>query len=182
MRVHVGSKNVTKVQAVKDAVKLYPKLFVGAEVVGLEVDIPLYGHPKTLDETVAGAIARAKKAFEVECNFSFGLEGGLLPVSGSRSGYMETSVCAIYDGKSVYLGMGPSFEWPKAVTELVVAGKMDASSAFKHLKFTDQEKLGNTPGGVSGYLSNGRMKREHQVLQSIITALFHLENPEIYGS
>src|SRR6266436_10100524 len=111
MKINVGSKNRTKVQAVEDTVKLYPKLFHKPEVVGIDVKIDLFGHPKNIKETVEGAIERAKNAF-TNCDYSFGLEGGLMEVPLSKTGFMEVGVCAVYDGKNTYLGLSPAFEWP----------------------------------------------------------------------
>ncbi len=108
MKINVGSKNKVKIDAVKHAVSLYPNLFPAAEIFGKEIEIDLYGHPKNFDETMRGAVERAKKAFE-NCDYSFGLEGGLLEVPHSKSGFMEVSACAIYDGKNVYVGLGPAF-------------------------------------------------------------------------
>src|SRR5258708_21465293 len=135
VRIHAGSKNQTKVSAVKDAVKLYPNLFPTPEVFGIDVDIALFGHPKNIKETVEGAIERAKKAF-ADCDYSFGLEGGLMEVPLSKIGFMEVGVCAVYDGKNIYLGLSPAFEWPKRVTDLILSDKADASQAFKHLGLT----------------------------------------------
>src|SRR3989344_3452838 len=140
MRINVGSKNQTKVQAVEEAVALYPNLFSNPEVTGVDIELELYGHPKNIKETVEGAIERAKKAF-IDCDYSFGLEGGLMEMPFTKTGYMETGVCAIYDGKNFHLGLAPSFEWPKQVTELIANGKADASQAFKQLGLTTEEKL-----------------------------------------
>lgn len=129
MKIHVGSRNQTKTQAVVDAVSLYPQLFPNPRITAIEVSLDLYGHPKNLKETIKGAVARAKEAF-TDCDYSFGLEGGLMEVPFSSSGFMETSVCALWDGKEIYLGLGPAFEWPKAVVKMVLSGKADA----KHLK------------------------------------------------
>lgn len=74
MKIHVGSKNQTKVQAVRDTIALYPNLFSEPEVTGIDIDVHLFGHPKSLDETVQGAIDRAKKAF-IDCEYSFWTRG-----------------------------------------------------------------------------------------------------------
>src|SRR6185437_13474992 len=129
MKIHVGSTNKLKIKAVVDAVALYPKLFPKPKVVGIDVNVPLYGHPKTMQETVEGAITRAKDAFK-NCDISFGIEGGLIEVPHTNSRYMETGVCAVYNGKQVFLGLGPAYEWPVAVTELITSGKADGSQAF----------------------------------------------------
>ncbi len=177
MKIAVGSKNQTKITAIKEALALYPKLFSNPEIFSVEIDVKLYGHPKNIKETVQGAIERARKAF-VDCDYSFGLEGGLIEVPLSKTGYMEVGVCAIYDGKNFHLGLSPAFEWPREVTDLIVSGKADASQAFKQLGLTSEEKLGAVEGGIIGFLTDGRLTREDFTRYSIIMALIHLEHPE----
>lgn len=179
MKINVGSKNKLKLEAVKDTLRLYPKLFLRPKVEGIEVSVPEFGHPKNIKETIKGAVTRAEKAFE-DCDYSFGIEGGLIEVPLSKSGFMETNVCAIFDGKKVYLGLGPSFEWPPKVTKLITLGKADASRAFKQLGYTQHEKLGAVEGGITGFLTNGRLTREDFIKYSIIMALIRLENSQIY--
>lgn len=176
MTIHVGSTNTTKIQAVRDTLVLYPQLFPDPVIKGIDVEVPIYGHPKNLQETIDGAINRAKKAF-TDCDYSIGLEGGLMEVPQTRTGHMETNACAIYDGKEIYLGLGPAFEWPKKVTELILKGQADASLAFKQLGLTEHDKLGAQQGGITGPLTNNRITREDFMKYSIIMALIHLENP-----
>lgn len=180
MKIHVGSQNKLKIQAVKDAVALYPKLFPNPKIVGLDVNVPLYGHPKNIQETVEGAIKRAKDAF-VDCDYSFGLEGGLIDIPYTETGYMETGVCAIYNGSNIFLGLAPAYEWPKAVTDLIVSGKADGSQAFKQLGLTHHEKLGAVKGGIIGVLTDGKMTRENFTMYSIMMALIKVDNPEMYS-
>lgn len=180
MKVGVGSLNKTKVAAVQDAVLLYPDLFPEVEVKGVDVQIDLYGHPDTIEKTIQGAIDRAKQA-HVGHDIGIGLEGGLIAIPQTRSGHMETGACAIYDGKSVYLGLAPSFEWPRKVTEMILRGEADASQAFKLLGLTNAEKLGAMDGGIIGMLTNGRHPREDFSRLSIIMALIHLEQAEMYA-
>jgi len=178
MKINVGSKNAIKIKSVEDTFALYPHLFPELEVVGVDVNVELYGHPKSLSETVDGAIARAKEAF-VDCDFSVGLEGGLLQVPHTKTGHVETSVCAIYDGKNIHLGLGPSFEFPKKVTEFIVEGRGDASQGMKKFGFVEHEKIGTAEGAVS-FLTGGKMTRSDQTKYSILMALVHLEHPEAY--
>ncbi|MBA3724343.1 MAG: DUF84 family protein [Candidatus Levybacteria bacterium] len=179
MKIHIGSKNQTKVQAVIDTILLYPSLFPTPEVIGIDVDVALYGHPKSIKETVEGAVSRAKKAF-AHCDYSFGLEGGLIEVPYTKTGFMETGACAIYDGKNIFVGLGPAYEWPQDVTKMILDGKADASLAFKQLGYTHHEKLGSIKGGIIGELTNGRIMREDFTKYSIIMALIHLEKSELY--
>jgi inosine/xanthosine triphosphatase len=179
MKVTVGSTNQTKIVAVQEAVALYPTIFLEPEVIGREVNVDLYGHPKTIQETIDGAIARAKQAYS-DCDFSFGLEGGLLEVPHTKTGFMEVGACAIYDGQNIHLGLSPAYEWPKEVTQFIVSGKADASQAFKQLGLTEHAKLGAQPGGIIGWLTNGRLTREDFTKYSIIMAMIQLERPNLY--
>ena len=179
MKIHVGSKNKIKIQSVVDAIALYPELFPKAQIIGVDVIVEEFGHPKNLEETISGAIARAKNAFEGS-NYSFGLEGGLMEVPHTKSGFMEVGACAIYDGKNIVLGLSPAFEWPKGVTELIREGKADGSQAVRQLGITEHEKIGATKGGIVGMLTNGRLPREDFTKYSIMMALVQLEKPELY--
>ena len=179
MKVHVGSKNKTKVNGVKEALSLYPKLFPEAVVEGIDVQIELFGHPKNLDEVMRGARDRAEQAF-TGADYSFGIESGLVPTPHSRTGYLEVAACVIYDGKQHAVGFAPAFEWPKKVLNAILNEGMDASTAFKKLGMTEHEKLGAMDGGMCGFFTKGRFTREEQTRASIIMALIQLENPEMY--
>ena len=179
MIINVGSQNKVKLAAVTETLALYPELFPEPQIRGVDVDIDLFGHPTGIDEVTRGAIDRAKKA-HTGAGISVGLEGGLMEVPHCKTGYMEVNVCAIYDGEQIHLGVSSGFEWPTEVTRLIVSGQSDASQAFKQLALTHEEKLGATPGGIVGLISKGRMTREDQIKQSIITALIQRENSNLY--
>ncbi|KKR50642.1 MAG: hypothetical protein UT84_C0009G0029 [Candidatus Curtissbacteria bacterium GW2011_GWA1_40_16] len=179
MKINVGSKNQTKIQAVKDAVILYPNLFPKPQIIGIDVNVELFGHPKSIKETIKGAVERSKNAFN-DCNYSFGIESGLMEVPYTKTGFMEVGACVIYDGKDIYIGLSPAYEWPKEVTKMILNGKADASQAFKQLGFTHHKKLGAVAGGIVGVLTEGRITREDFTKYSIIMALIQLEKSEFF--
>ncbi len=146
MKIGVGSKNKTKVLAVAQTLQDYPR-FVHAQVNGVDVNIEQFGHPKNLDETVSGAIHRAKAAW-IGHNFGFGIEGGLMTVPYTKSGHMEVAVCAIFDGVQVYLGLSPGYEWPQKVLDKILNEGMDGSQALKASGLTMADKLGEHEGFV----------------------------------
>ena len=176
MKINVGSTNQAKIEAVTEVVGDYP-MFKNAEVVGVEVTVELFGHPKSLAETVNGAIERAKKAF-VDCDYSVGIEGGLMAVPHTTTGYIEIGVCAVYDGTRHALGFSSGMEWPTKVTELILAG-YDGSQALRETGLTAHTKVG-TAGGGSGILTEGRMDRKATMKQGLIMALIQFEHPELY--
>lgn len=96
MKIKIGSKNQTKIQAVEEAIS-GSEILKGAEVSFIDVVTEKFGHPISMELVVRGAMDRAQQAFQ-DCNYSFGIEGGLVEVFGTKSGYMEVAACAIYDG------------------------------------------------------------------------------------
>lgn len=179
MKIGVGSPNQVKINAVKEVVALYPDL-KDVEVLSVPVEIEEFGHPKSIEETMRGAVERARRSF-VGNDLGVGIESGLIAVPYTRTGYLEIQFCAVYDGKNIYSGSAPGFEWPLKVTELIVQGKADGSQAFKMAGLTQNEKQGSQKGGIIGILTKGKLTREEQVKQSVLMALIQLENPEMYA-
>lgn len=177
MRVHVGSKNKTKVEAVARAFGKSAK-FKHAEIVGVDVQVEEFGHPKNLTETVEGAKSRALAAFK-DCNLSVGIEAGFMQVPHSKSGHMIVDVCAIYDGVEYHIGLTPAYEWPKKVVDLILNKGMDGSQAVREAGLTDEKKVGATKGSIY-ILTNGAIDRTEFNSFGVMMALVHLEHPEFY--
>lgn len=179
MRIHVGSKNATKVDAVKHLFATSP-LFALAEIVGVDVNVETFGHPRSLEQVVKGAIDRAQQAF-VDCDLSVGIEGGMLEVPQTKTGYMEVAMCAIWDGERIALGGSPLYEWPIAVADGILNQGLDGSQALKQAGITTHEKIGTAQGGIH-ILSNSRMDRTELNRLAVMMALIQLEHPAHYGS
>jgi inosine/xanthosine triphosphatase len=177
MKITIGSKNKTKVKALEEIISDY-ELLKNAEVVALNVLSEVSEQPKTLEETVKGANNRAKNAWQ-DCEYSFGIESGIFEVPYTKTGYMDVTVCSIFDGKNNHLGISSMFEYPKKVTELILKGDHDISQAYKEIGLTSAKKLGEEEGAV-GQLTKGRIIRTDYNKQAITMALIHLENPELY--
>jgi len=177
MKINIGSKNKAKIEALQEIIKDYPD-FVDAKVVAVEVNSEVSHQPKSLEEVVDGAMKRAKNCFN-NCEYSVGLESGLMKVPETKTGFMDVGACAIYDGKQFHLGLSSAFEYPVEVTKYALENDAEFSTAFRELGFTDKEKIG-TEEGIIGVLTKGRLKRKDQVKQSIQTALIHLENKHLY--
>lgn len=178
MKVGMGSKNKTKVQALIDVLADYP-MFAGAEIVGVDAVTDVFGHPKSIEETIEGAIARAKKA-QVGHDYGFGIEGGLMKVPHTKTGYMEIGACAIYDGEKVHLGISPALEWPREALNGILHQGLDGSQAMKAVGIDKgEEKLGEREGFI-GIITKGRMTRTDYNKAAIMMALTHLEFPEYF--
>jgi len=175
MKISVGSKNKTKIDAVKEILGDYP-MFEEASVEGVDIRIEQFGHPKSLEETVDGAVNRAKQAYP-GYDYSFGIESGLMKVPQTKSGYMEFTACAIFDGQQIHMGLSQAYEWPKSVLDGILNKGLDGSQAMKAAGLTEREKLGEHEGFV-GMFTKGRINRTQYNKAAVIMALIHLENPE----
>jgi len=180
MKISIGSKTTVKVNALKEILKEYPD-FKNAEVVSIDTDSKVSEQPKTLEETMQGAINRAKAAFQNSkgVDFSFGVEAGLSKIPNTKTGYMNLTVCVIFDGKDIHVGLSSGFEYPIKVTELVFKEGLDINQAFHKVGLTKDPKIGSSSGAI-GFLTKNRLPRKEYVKESIRTALIHLENKEHY--
>ena len=177
MKINVGSKNEAKLNAVKETANLYDFLS-NSEINCVDVNIEVFGQPKSLNETVEGAMNRAKNSF-VNCDLSIGIEAGLIQVPHTKSGFMDIQAACIYDGKNFHFGLSSAFEFPKKVMDLVLNSNLDASQAFHKLGLTDKIKIGNSEGGI-GLLTKGKIIRKDLIKQALMNALIHLENPGLF--
>lgn len=174
MKLVIGSKNPAKVRAVKEIIQEYPSL-TGSLVLPFNVSSGVADQPLSLEETIAGAKNRARKAFW-ECDYSFGLESGLMAVVGSKTGYFDVCVCAIYDGQDYHLGLSSAWEFPNpAITKSMIEEGLDMSQAINQHGLTNNPKIGEEQGAI-GLLTKGRLTRQEYTKQAIRMALIHIEN------
>jgi len=176
MKINIGTKNEIKIGALRETAADYYFLR-NAAVEGIESGSGVSDQPKNLEETVLGAKNRAHGAF-AGCDLSAGIEDGLMEVPDSRTGFMNVTVCAFYDGKQYYLGMSAAFEYPLRAVELVKSG-LDINQAFYEMKLTDDPQIGSSQGAI-GILTKGRWRRKDTVKQAIIAALIQLDNKDLY--
>ena len=175
MKICVGSTNQVKIEAVREALSEYG---LDAEIISVKASSDVSEQPKSLDETIKGAMNRAKNAFS-NCTYSIGLESGLVPIPHTKTGYMDICACAIYDGKEFHLGMSSAFEYPREMTRLVFEENLDIDQAAFKTGLTKNPDVGSKEG-VIGILTKGRLLRKDYTKQAVVTALIHLENPHLF--
>ena len=82
LKVNVGSKNPAKVDSVRQTLEQYDFL-KPFEVNSMDVSSGVSEQPKTIDEVFRGSNNRARNSF-VSCDYSIGLESGMLKVPSSN--------------------------------------------------------------------------------------------------
>ncbi len=169
----VGTKNQAKIDAVAEILRDYPHL-QDAEVQGADTSSGVSDQPKSLDETIQGAQNRAKSVY-AECDYSVGIESGLMQVPHTKSGYMDVCVAAIYDGEQYHLGLSSGWEFPDPeVTKLMTEGGLDMSQAINKAGMTADPSIGSKAGAI-GILTKGRVDRKEYTKQALRMALIHID-------
>ncbi len=163
IKFSIGSENKDKVKGAKDAVS---KFFGKCSVKGFKVKSRVKNQP-TGEETIKGAINRAKAVFK-DCDFSVGLESGLFLFRGT---YYNIMWCALYDGKTVFLGSSMGFAIPDTLGK--EAKVKTLSRAFEYL-------YGKKANGVIDVLSGKKLKRSEMAEQACSCSLLQLVNREIF--
>ncbi|MEK7511303.1 MAG: DUF84 family protein [Patescibacteria group bacterium] len=174
MKIVVGSKNPAKVEAVQEILQDYPHL-KDAEVVGVEVSSGVSDQPTSLTEVTTGAMNRAKASF-VDCTYAIGLEAGFMEVPNAKSGHMNVTACAIYDGTDTHFGLSSAFETPdKETMRLVLEEGMNLSDAAVQTGWVETVDEARKHNGVIAKLTKGKLDRKEYVKQSIRVALVHID-------
>jgi len=198
MLLVVASENPVKVRAVQELLSAYP-LLNHAQVRNVHADSGVSEQPLSLDETVQGAITRAKSAYLAWCNpsgtnntntkdfsdcpdcYSIGIEDGLMEVPHTKTGFMNVTCCALFDGKHIALGLSSCFEYPPKVTDYLIHHNLDVNQAFFKEKLTKNPTLGSAEGAI-GLLTQGRLPRKEIIKQAVRMALIQLEKKEWYAN
>lgn len=169
--IYVASLNKNKINAVA-------QVFDSYKVTGIQGISGVREQPVSLDETIRGAVSRARSVFGSKCEYSVGIEDGISQVQGTASGYMNFCCCAIFDGTGIYLGLGPAFEYPPRCTKQVINEGITISEAFVSL--TDNPDIGYEEG-IIGWLTRGKINRTDYTRHAVEMAKIQLDNMELYS-
>jgi inosine/xanthosine triphosphatase len=119
MFVGVGSTNPVKRRATESAIGGMPGLSVDA--VDVDSDVP--EQPRGHAETIAGAVTRARRAYDGGgFDLGVGIEGGVAGFEGTDGIYL-VMWAAVTDGDRVETASGPALRLPDDVARRVDAGE-----------------------------------------------------------
>ncbi len=173
MKVVVGSLNPVKLNATRNILE---KIYGEIDISSKDVDSEVSDQPFGIDETVKGAVNRAKNSYSSDVDLSVGIESGLMETPNTLTGYIDLQWCAIFDGDKVTLGVSSGFEYPPEVVNEVLNG-VEVGDVMD--KITGIDKLGTKKGAVS-YLSRDMLDRTENTEQCVLTAMIPRMNENIY--
>ena len=177
MIINIGSKNPAKIQAVREVLRDYPTLEID-KINAIEVSSGVPEQPFGWNQIVNGSKERARKSFS-NCDYSIGLESGLIQLPHSKSRFYDVCVCSIFDGYFYLHGFSSGFEVPKRLVDSTIKKGIDLSQACHEHGLSPDENIGSREGLI-GILTNGRIDRKILTQQAFQTALTKLENPDLY--
>lgn len=161
-RYALGTTNAAKKLAVVQA--------TGVEPACLFVSSGVSDQPLSEEETIQGAINRAKAALAQlpDCHIGLGLEGGLMYDERYTSQWYLISICAAWNGESLYIGKGLSFPIPLQAAERIVREGIELRTVI--------DEWGNTTGshqkgGAYALLTDGRINRADVFEQAVTAAI-----------
>lgn len=184
MRIIVGSTNPVKVGAVEEAFKRY---WPECEVVGVEVSSGVSSQPMSEEETINGAINRAKASIGSH-DFGIGIEGGVCTIQDKMFECAWACVVAksqiknspiLKSGKQEYmegLGGGLYFELPSKIAKQIKAGGELGPIMEEQMKFD----VKRTKGAI-GVFTKGQLDRKSAYVQIVLSALIKFVSPEWYS-
>ena len=166
-RIAVGSKNPVKLAAARAVVtRLVPDITIEA----IEVSSGVPDQPFGDDQTIRGAIARARGAREkLDSDFGVGIEGGVVEMP---DGTMRTCAWAAVVSRSGRHGVGGSLAMPlpDSVAKMIRDG-MELGHAMDKLTSQTGTKHG---AGAVGVLTAGLVDRQaaYEVLVAYALSVF----------
>ncbi|KAJ8605133.1 hypothetical protein CTAYLR_000459 [Chrysophaeum taylorii] len=175
--VAVGSKNPSKVAAVRTAIRAYG----GASVRAVAAASGVPEQPMGLEVTARGARNRAEGAFyagPTRPSLAFGIESGLFGLGGG--GLYDVCVVSAFDGRRHALGLSCAFEIPPEVRRAVVEDGLNLSDAANKAGIATDPNVGQR-GGLVSILTRGRVTRAQYTIQAIQMALAQYDHPTWYS-
>jgi len=179
--IAVGSKNPVKVQSALAGIsESLPDSAGSISAVGLNIPSGVSDQPMSDEETLTGATARARGAFEqykVENNvypsFSVGLEGGCCFVGDKMECF---AWIVIYNGEKFGESRTASFFLPAAIRDLVKGGLELGDADDKVFGSTNNKQS----GGTVGHLTNGVIGRGAYYTHAVVFAFIPFLWPDLY--
>jgi len=167
-RYALGTTNAAKKRAVVQA--------TGAEPSCLSVPSGVSDQPMTEEETIQGAINRAKAVLEKlpDHHIGLGLEGGLMHDHAFTQQWYLISICAAWDGKQLSLGKGLSFPLPLQAAQRIVQEGIELRTVIDEWGNTTGS---NQQGGAYALLTEGRIQRADVFQQAVTAAITPFLSP-----
>jgi inosine/xanthosine triphosphatase len=146
-KVYLGSTNRVKVSATKSVLESY-----GLEVLPIEINSKVSNQPKNDEETITGAINRAKNL--PSDGLRIGLEAGLEYHTGKL--FLTNWGALIDENDNLFIAGGTRIELPALIEHMIFKDNMELAEAMEH--YTNDLDIRSKQGAI-GIFTNDLVKR-----------------------
>ena len=177
MKILVGSKNPTKLDAVKESFAVY--YGDDLKIIGMSVNSDISNQPLE-NETFQGANNRAMalkkidKTQNLKADFFVGVEGGVIKLNNKN--FSSNVACIINKENKKGFGVSPIYQLPDSIKNKLAKG-IELSVIID--KITNQTKSGYK-GGAVDFFSKGKVNRTEMAKLSLMMALIPILNEKLY--
>ncbi len=173
-QIAVGTTNPVKINAVTSGFKrVWPKTVWNCT--GIEVNSGVSDQPLSDEETINGAINRAKAAIsKLDAEYGVGLEGGVHKINGQ---WFDCGWIAVIDQKgAIGLGSTARIIVPEVMVEYLMRGKElgDVIDLFFNQKNSKQNQ------GHFGLMTKNTITRTSGYSDGVVMALARFINPQLF--
>jgi inosine/xanthosine triphosphatase len=174
MKVAVGSPNPLKAEAVREAFGMF---FDKVEVVSFEVASEVRPFPVGDAEIMAGAANRAKgaKASCPECDYSVGIEGGVVEFAGR---WFDRNYVVVLKGNRMGVGCSAGYEIDESILRQINPESDDSKKVVDRIMGGENVFNGI---GVIGVLTHGSLTRKDVLRDATVCALTSFVTPWLYS-
>ncbi|MED1781376.1 inosine/xanthosine triphosphatase [Brevibacillus fortis] len=161
-RYALGTTNEAKRLAVQKA--------TGTEPICLSVPSGVAAQPMSEEETITGAINRAKAARSQapEAEIGLGLEGGLTYDEQFTKQWYLISICAAWNGSELFIGKGLAFPIPNQAVQRIQQEQIELGTIIDEWGKTVGS---NHRGGAYSLLTDNRVWRSDVFCDAVIAAI-----------
>ncbi|PID78274.1 MAG: hypothetical protein CSA18_02310 [Deltaproteobacteria bacterium] len=174
LKICTGSENPVKLKALEI---VSTQFFSSSEIkiTSINADSRVSEQPKSLEETLTGAVNRSINAFnsglfQIGC----GIESGIFREPHGRS-FFNSTVCALFNGNKIYKGLGPGFKLPENLALMISEDGLELDEAVKKAGYTDNERIGYDKGLI-GILSKNKIDRMTYTIPAVQMAFISYIN------
>ena len=191
MKIAIGSTREPKVEAVKEAWKIFASKILSdpeeeAIFSGYDVSNGTSSMPLTVSDLMNGARSRAEnmalqlKKEKTEATFYVGLEGGFNVINsqGPRRQVFLESWAYVSDGYLGFFGHGGGLYVPSSIADPVIDRGIELGIVIDRLR--NQSDVGNKQG-TWGVLTREFLTRKDSFVTALTAAFAPFYHPEAYG-
>ncbi|KYR01084.1 hypothetical protein DLAC_02181 [Tieghemostelium lacteum] len=154
--IAIGSENQAKIRAVELAIKsIWPDKYTEFKLIPCKVSSKVSDQPLSDEETIQGAINRAKASLELhsDATYAIGLEGGIHHIE-----FIDKYFELVVDRKgSIGIASTDRFELPKSVMHEILVNKKELAQVMDEL--TGKSEIRSKEGAM-GVFTNGLLHRD----------------------